>query len=105
MLLTKETIKRLILWVDDVFKNSPSIMKLRLARVVFGVTSSPFLLNGTVPNHVSSYHFDPESVMQVLQSFFVDDFSGRIKTTTAPFGLYKKLKIRFLKGQFNMKKW
>ena len=31
------------LWVDYVFKNSTSIVKLRLARVVFDVTSSPFL--------------------------------------------------------------
>ena len=52
-------------------------MKLRLARVLFGVTSSPFLLNGTVPNHVSSFHFNPEFVIQVLRSFFVDYFSGR----------------------------
>ena len=29
------------LWVDDVFKKSPSIVKLRLARVVFGVASLP----------------------------------------------------------------
>ena len=50
------------LWVDDVFKNSPSIVKLRLARVAFGVTSSPFFLNGTVQNHISSYHFDPGPV-------------------------------------------
>ena len=65
------------LWVADVFKNSPSVVKLRLARVLFGVTSSPFLLNGTVPNHVSSFPFDPEFVIQVLRSFFVDYFSGR----------------------------
>ena len=80
-------------------------MKLRLARVAFGVTSSPFLLNGTVRNHVSSYHFDPEFVMQVLRSFFVDDFSCGNKTTIAAFELYKKLKIRFLEGQFNLTKW
>ena len=35
-------------WVNDVFKNSPSIVKLRLAQVIFSVTSSPILLNETV---------------------------------------------------------
>ena len=80
-------------------------MKLPLARVVFGVTSSPFLLNGTVRNHVSSYHLDPEFVMQVLRSFFVDDFSGGSKTTTAAFELCKKVKIIFLEGQFSLTKW
>ena len=43
--------------------------------------------------------------MQVLRSFFVDDFSGGSKTTTAAFELYKKLNIRFLEGQFNLTKW
>ena len=50
------------LWADGVFKNSPSIAKLSLARIVFGVTSSPFLLNGAARNHVSNYHFDPGPV-------------------------------------------
>ena len=43
--------------------------------------------------------------MKVLQSFFVDDFSGGSKTTTAAFELYKKLEIRFLEGQFYLTKW
>ena len=90
------------LWVDEVFKNSPSIVKLRLAQVVFGATSSPFLFNGTVWNHVSSYYFDREFVMQELRSFLVADFFCGSKTTTAAFELYKKLKIRFLEGQFNL---
>ena len=85
------------LWVDDVFKKSPSIVNLRLARVVFGVTSSLFLLYGTVWNHVSNYHLDPE--------IDDDDFSGENKTTTEAFELYKKLKKIFLEGQFNLTKW
>ena len=43
--------------------------------------------------------------MQVLRSLFADDFSGGSKTTIAAFELYKKLKIRFLEGQFNLTKW
>ena len=50
------------LCVDDVFKSSPSIVQLRLFRVVFSMTSSPFLLNGTLRNRISSSHFDPGPV-------------------------------------------
>ena len=56
-------------------------------------------------NHVSNCHFDPEFVMQVLRSFFVDDFYSGSKTTTTAFELYKKLKLRFLEGQFDLAKW
>ena len=79
-------------------------MKLLLGRVVFGVTSLPFLLNSTVPNHVSSYQFDPEFIIQVRRSFFVDDFSGRSKTTTAAFELYKKLKKKIFEGSIQYDK-
>ena len=34
------------LWCDDVFADEPLIVRIKFARVVFGVTSSPFLLNG-----------------------------------------------------------
>ena len=30
------------LWFDDVFSNEPTIVRNRFARVIFGVTSSPF---------------------------------------------------------------
>ena len=39
------------LWVDDPFSNSPSILIYRFCRVIFGLTSSPFLLNATLREH------------------------------------------------------
>ena len=37
---------------DDVFPDFPKLKRLRFARVTFGETSSPFLLNGTIPKHI-----------------------------------------------------
>ena len=48
--------------------------------MVFGVTSSPFLLNGTVRKHTSNYSFDSEFVTKIVDSFFIDDLTGREDT-------------------------
>ena len=93
------------LWFDDVFKEFPSIKKYRFARVVFGVTSSPFLLNGTIQKHVTNYKYDPEFITTVLRSFFVDDFTGVSNNTQNTFELFQKLKIRFFEPKFNVTKW
>ena len=55
------------LWVDDVNSAEPKIVEYRFARVVFGVTSSPFLLNATLLRHITSYEREnPKFVNQLL---------------------------------------
>ena len=36
------------LWFDDIFDIDPSIIVYRFTRVIFGLNSSPLLLNGTL---------------------------------------------------------
>ena len=62
------------LWVDDVKKPSPIIQEMRFTRVVFGVSSSPFLLNATISHHLHKYHDrHPHLVETLLHSIYVDD--------------------------------
>ena len=42
------------------------IVRNRFAKVVFGVTSSPFCLNGTIGKHVQNYDFDIEFIEKAL---------------------------------------
>ena len=42
------------LWVDDILQEEQKVVALRFTRVVFGVSSSPFLLNATIKHHVET---------------------------------------------------
>lgn len=65
------------LWVDDIHKDHPQLVIRRFARIVFGVNSSPFLLNATIRHHMNSYRtVDPSFVEEVLRSLYVDDLAS-----------------------------
>ena len=65
------------LWVSDVNEAHPKIVIKRMTSAMFGVTSSPFLLGGTLQHHISKYEEeDPEIVKKLLESFYVDDFNS-----------------------------
>ena len=56
------------LWLKDVHSEQPEVVALRFARVVFGVTASPFLLNATILHHLSNYQErDAEFVQKLLK--------------------------------------
>ena len=87
------------------FSDSPKVVRNRLARVIFGVTSSPFLLNQTIRKHVQSYEFDIDFVNTVLNSFCVDAFMGGENDFEKALDLHKKVKKIFLEGLFHLRKW
>lgn len=43
------------LWVKDPFASEPEVEVKRFTRPVFGVSSSPFLLNATLRHHMNKY--------------------------------------------------
>ena len=93
------------LWVGDVNSAEPNIMEYRFARVVFGVTSSPFLLNATLLKHITSYEReDPEFVNWMLRSLYVDDLSLSLDDVDKAFELYLKSRKRMAQGGFNLHK-
>ena len=62
------------LWVRDIHAKDPDIVVYRFTWVVFGVNSSPFLLNVVIRHHVNQYKdVDPQFVECLINSFFVDD--------------------------------
>jgi hypothetical protein len=75
-------------------------------RVVFGVTSSPFLLNGTIRHHLSKY-FDKEReiVERVGEDLYVDDLVSGCDERDEGKVLYDKSKAIMLEAGFDLRKW
>ena len=57
--------------------------------MIFGITSSPFLLNGTIRKHIGNYEYDQAFVEKVENSFYLDDFSGGDTSFETALELYK----------------
>ena len=90
------------LWVSDVHSDSPEVVVVkRFTRLVFGVSPSPFLLNGTLEHHVKKYQdVDPEFVQRFLSGSYVDNLSLGAVSVDKSFQLYLKSKFRMLEVGF-----
>ena len=79
----------------------------RFCRVVFGLNTSPFLLNATLRHHISKYaEVDPEFLRKLIESFYVDDFLGVGGATPDDTKvLYEKTCTRMQEGGFKLRKW
>ena len=95
-----------LLWVDDITKSDPVIQAFQFTRVIFGVSSSPFLLNATVDYHLKRFvDAKPELVNLKLRSIYVDDIvMGSDDIDTAK-KLYRESKSIFHEGGFNLRKF
>ena len=93
------------LWVDNVSSPLPRDIALRFAQVVFGVASSPFLLNATLRHHMERYRSsDPTFVDKFIRSIYVDDLMSGAATEEA-LSLSVKAASRLAEVGFNLRKF
>ena len=94
------------LWIDDVLRNNLNLVVYRFCRVVFGVNSSPFLLNATLRHHISKYAIhDRNFDDKLLRRFYVDDLVTGEASAEPAYLLYTKAKERMNEGGFKLRKW
>ena len=75
------------LWFENIndidfenFENN-QLLEYRLCRVLFGVTSSSFLLSATLRKHILKYILKrPEFIEKLLESLHVDDLISGANT-------------------------
>ena len=108
MVMVEESDRNVLrfLWVDDPFKESPELKVYRFTRVVFGVSSSPFLLNATIRFHLEKYLETNENLIRkLLRSTYVDDIIAGGRAEDEVLNLYTRAKEIFREGGFNLRKF
>ena len=94
------------LWVDDIDKAEPKVITLRFTSVVFGLSSSLFLLNAAIKHHIEKYEqCDPDFTKKFLESIYVDDLTSGDSDVDSTFELYVKSKLRLREAGFNLRKF
>ena len=93
------------LWFKDINETPRKITSLGFTRAVFGLTSSPFLLNGTIKTHVSKYLPVPHYthiVKKLILNLCVDDSPTDSLETAMEF--YEKSKSCLKEANFDLRK-
>ena len=89
------------LWYDN-----ERMVVYRFLRVVFGVTSSPFLLNATINHHLSKYLDNEKGIVErVGDDLYVDDLVSGCNETSEGKTLYDKSKAIKSEARFDLRKW
>ena len=79
---------------------------MRFCRVLFGFTSSPFLLLTTIIHHMNKYNtVDKELVDEFLSSLHVDDLSAGASNIDEALDYFRKWKDRLEEGSFDLRKF
>ena len=71
---------------------------MTLLKVIYYITSLPFLLNGKIRKYIEIHNFDTEFIQKAIASFCVINFSSGATSVESAFQLFKKLKSQFLEG-------
>ena len=58
------------LWVTNPDDENPEMTTFRFTRVIFGVSSSPFLLNATINHHLETYKLYTKSKLRLATAGF-----------------------------------
>ena len=94
------------LWTTDLNSEKIEPTPFRFTRVVFGVSSSPFILNATINHHIETFcETDPAFVDKFLSSIYVDDLVSGCNDAQSTYEFYLKSKVRLASAGFRLRKF
>ena len=85
-------------------EESGRVIIYRFLRLVFGITSSPFLLNGTIKHHLALC--DPSDNLNRLKNdLYVDDVVSGCTTVEEGISFYEEASVIMSNAGFELRKW
>ena len=94
------------LWFKDACTEHQDLIELRFSRVVFGVSSSPFLLNATIQHHLQKYETEyPDLVGRLRRSLYVDDLATGAESEEQAYEMFVSAKEIMKEAGFNLRKF
>ena len=94
-----------MVWYENVFAQNPTVKILWFARLVFGLTSSPFILNGTVRIHLQKYLRDEhikEIIQKLIGDLYVDVVTSSLNNQTEGQQFYETVKSCLSSASFEL---
>ena len=86
--------------------NAGKVVDVRMSRVTFGITSSPFLAMQVLHHLADEYaSLHPAAAKEIKQSFYVDDVLTGAQTVEQAIQLRKELNLLLSKGCMTLRKW
>ena len=86
--------------------SSTEVITLRFTRALFGLSPSPFLLNGVIKQHLELWHNQlPDAVDEVSKSMNVDDLISGAHAVPDAEKLRGETSRIFKDAQFDLHKW
>ena len=93
------------LWFENESPNSKIVVSRHL-RVFFGLTCSPFLLNGTIRQHLSQYiSSHKEFVSKFIDDLYVDDMTSGCASNNEGKEFFLTASKLLKEGAFELRKW
>ena len=94
------------LWFKDACADQQELMELRFTRVVFRISSSPFLLNATLRHHLDQYESShPVLTKKLRQSLYVDDVAFGAANEEQAYQMFMTSKDILRDAGFNLRKF
>ena len=94
------------LWYDNILNDEPNIITYRFARLLFGLTSSPFILISAIDLHMKKFeNLSPKKVEQFLRDLYVNDSSTSFPNIKDANRFYLFVLETLRDGGFSLHKW